>query len=860
MGKTKRIYFLPAAVTLFFAAALTAKGEEAQLGEAKEKELYSSFNEMQAYVSAQPVEIMPVSECYTKKDYEIGLDEDILADLQGYVLQHDFDGALAAYREEELLIDREELLAICPEFVQLMEEWAEENNPSFTDYYTDTDHIYRIYALDLDEKEGKEILFWYEDSSSIFLLRRTEEGYSVFFDIMDTGVGYGIYGARDARHMVIFSGGENTYYLLADNPANPNGNRSVLPGLVLGRFRMRDDGRFAYEYRLIVQDRAVMAARYLYVNNRNILTYCVKEYIEENAALFGYKLQEEETIWGDEEMPQLVREEQKKIVQSQRKDLSSYAEENRLNWYIRNYVVCADYDNDGSKELFWRDDKGRNRLLVEEDGGYGASYVNLYGESACPVNQMWFVEFSGRIVTFEITELYGRDYPVLSAYLIEEDRRTPIVTCQLGYRDKILIEPQRSFYGRNDFGVRKVLPLFEGIAEAEEAANVWWTENLSERLEEGRNTFSVTYTQEETTLPEGLTVLIRQEYARILAGETESCLEPYTFATEEDRKAFLQYSNWKQEPYWRQMDEDGSYAEGICDWAYHWASGDGTIHYLASMDCDGTFGEVDLEWYRDAGEGMEYRGTLCAYFRGDDSRIIGYEGRVYCVSTAYDFETKVLTGMEVLALGEAGEWESYSISLSVDIEESSAEPLYCGEMPEAVSAYVEETYKEVLAACVERRIFAGGGESREIPQEAARRLKNLSKDFDYYADSEHVSPYRAADVDNDGTAEYFRTYYYYPSSYHQNFYLVCIMYGWRNGEFGEILWDEMLTEMSPYRSFLWQMWFEEFDGETYLFTVEGLPHSQNCLLRVRLIKDGGIEDAGVFMLQVELTEEISRNE
>ena len=50
------------------------------------------------------------------------------------------------------------------------------------------------------------------------------------------------------------------------------------------------------------------------------------------------------------------------------------------------------------------------------------------------------------------------------------------------------------------------------------------------------------------------------------------------------------------------------------------------------------------------------------------------------------------------------------------------------------------------------------------------------------------------------------------------------------------------------------------DGKTYLFTVEGLPNSQNCLLRVRLIEDGRIEETGVFMLQAMLTEEINRNE
>ena len=852
--------FAAAVAALFCSAVVTAESGQARIGGTKEKRLYSSFSEMQAYASAQPVGIMPVQECYVKRDYEMGLDEDILADLQEYVSQRDFDGALAAYREEELLIDSAELLAICPEFVRLMEEWAAENNPSFVDYFTDMDNIYQIYALDLDEKEGKELLFWYEDSIRMFLLHRTEEGYHICLSNIDTGVGYGIYGARDARQMVIFSGGENTYYLLADKPSDPDGNRSVLPGLILERFRMRDDGKFAYEYRLIIQDRAAVAARYLYADNRNVLTYCVKDYMEENVALFAYKLQNEQMIWGDEEMPQLAKEEQKKIAQSQVKDFSSYDEENLLNWYMRCFVAGADYDNDGSTELFWRDNNGRNKLLVEQGGGYRAEYVNLYGRSACPVNQMWFVEFSGKTVTFEITELYGEDYPVLSAYLIEGDSRIPIVTCQLVYLEEVLIETQRSSYGRNDFGVRKELPLFEGLEEAEEAARTWWTENLAEQAEESKGAFSVAYTQGETPLPEGLLSLVRQEYTRILAGEEESCLEPYTIETKKDTEDFLQYGNWylPLDDMW--TNEDGSYAEWLCDWAYCWVALDGTVNYLVSEDCGGTFGEVSLEWYRDEGAGMAYQDTLCMYFRGDDSRMIAYEGKLYCVSTDYDFGTKMLAGMNIVALGEAGEWEYYYLSLSADAGESSAKLLYSKDLPDAVPAYVEEVCSEVLSACAEYRIYEGRGNGEEITQDAARLLKNLGERFDYYADSEDVSPYIAADVDNDGTAEYYRTYYYYPSSYQQGFFLVCSMYGYRGGKFGEILFDGIIEDLAPQRSFLWQLWFEEFDGATYLFTVEGLPNSQNCLLRVRLIKDGEIKDVGVWMLQMKLTEEISRYE
>lgn len=860
--KKQSIAAIFAAAALFCSAAMTAEGEQARIGGTKEKRRYLSFSEMRAYASAHSVEIMPVSECYTKESYEMGLDEEILAEMQGYVLQGEFNWALTVHREEELLIDSEELLAICPEFVQLMEEWTAENIPSFVDYYTDTDNIDQIYALDLDEKEGKELLLWYEDSDRVFLLQQAEAGFSVRTVRIDTGSG--IYGARESRQMVIFSGGENTYYLLANRPSNPNNFGSVIPGLVLGRFGLQDDGQFAYEYRLIVQDRMPMAVRYLYADNRNILTYCVKEYIEENAALFAYKLWREQTIWGDEEMPQLAKEEQKKVVQSQVEDFSSYDEESLLDWYMRSYAVGADYDNDGSIELFWRDKGGSNKLLVEQDGGYRAEYVNLYGEGDCPVSQMWFMEFSGKTVTFEITEPYGKEYPVLSAYLIEGESRIPIVTCQLVYKEAVLIEPRRSSYGRNEFDVRKELPLFEGLEEAEEAAKTWWAENLAEQVEESKGAFSVTYAQEETPLPEGLLALVRQEYTRILSGEVEkeSCLEPYMIDTKEDREEFLQYENWSQElePYWMWIGDGDAYPEELCYWAYRWASSDGTVNYLVSEDCDGTFGAVFLEWYRDEGAGMVHKDNLCMYFRGDSSRMIAYEGKVYCVTTDYDFGTKMLTGMNIVALGEAGEWEHYYLSLSVDAGESSAKLLYGEELPDAVSAYVKEVYSEVLSACAEYRIYKGRGGSGEISREAARFLKNLGEHFDYYTDSDDVSPYIAADVDNDGTAEYFRTYYYYPSSYHGSFYQICSMYGYRDGEFGGIPFDGIIEDLAPQRSFLWQLWFEEFDGVTYLFTVEGLPNSQNSLLRVRLIKDGEIKDVGVFMLQVKLTEEISRNE
>ena len=39
-----------------------------------------------------------------------------------------------------------------------------------------------------------------------------------------------------------------------------------------------------------------------------------------------------------------------------------------------------------------------------------------------PAARLWFAEFSGKTVTFEIVKPYGESYPLLAAYLVEKDK------------------------------------------------------------------------------------------------------------------------------------------------------------------------------------------------------------------------------------------------------------------------------------------------------------------------------------------------------------------------------------------------------------------------------------------------------
>lgn len=842
MGIKRRI--LQAGIVAFTAALLVFTGviessrQNRFTGE-KGKCLYPSRTEALERAAEEPVLCVSVGEVYSSEE-ETGIAEGLLAELQEYVSRGEQSETMAAYRDEALMMDVEELLKLCPEYESLIEEAQERGT-----FYLGLDvlqDIIRVYQIPSDEEGGNTLLIQYAghaaDSSYDRLwifLRETDTGYLA--GTAPIGA-YGKMGSKE-KMSVIFAweeGGQKAYYLLEKLPAGGlYVRRLVLRGDWEERLRSEIFGVFDGEAKYIRRETTRAVPGFYYLNRRSSLLPAVKEYVEENMACFADKLYgwdgivwRDLIIWGDEEIAVLTEEEEQQIKEVLGKRI-----------YARRVVVSADYDNDGDLELFFREEKEGIRMLFWEDGVCKAETVALHGKETAA--QMWFVEFAGKMVTFEMALPYGEKYPLLSAYLIEGEQKTLLLTCQLVYGDTVEIGGYES--RRESFSYQDIYGFCPVVSLAEAYQGSPW-ESLSPALKAARGEVRVTPVWEEQPFSDSFLSFIRECYGGVLAGRTNfsQFLKPYEINRAEGRGEFLR-------------------SEGIeYDWAYRFTSPDGSEYFLADWDRSGTLGVYTLLLFDMEKEGHPFA-ELVDHYRGDYSGIVLFEGQVYCIITDYDFGTKNLCGIHILPLNDRGEWEHYYLSLTPDVEHYQTLCLYGGQEA-ALSDYVESVYGEALAASVERENFTGIGENAAITAELRRSIKN--KDSFVFWDTDS---YKVIDADNDGEWEVIRTGYYWPSSYHQSFMVEYGMYGYRDGAFVEFdMWD-ILNSYDAYSRaaegdsywgdcYLLQLWFEEIDGVTYLFTLDLMSPTGDYLLRACVIQDGTAKDVGVWLLHAAMLENI----
>lgn len=849
MGIKRRI--LQAGIVAFTAALLVFTGviessrQNRFTGE-KGKCLYPSRTEALERAAEEPVLCVSVGEVYSSEE-ETGIAEGLLAELQEYVSRGEQSEAMAAYRDEALMMDVEELLKLCPEYESLIEEAQERGT-----FYLGLDvlqDIIRVYQIPSDEEGGNTLLIQYSghaaDSSYDRLwifLRETDTGYLA--GVAPIGA-YGKMGSKE-KMSVIFAweeGGQKAYYLLEKLSAGGlYVRRLVLRGDWEERLRSEIFGVFDGEAKYIRRETTRAVPGFYYLNRRSSLLPAVKEYVEENMACFADKLYgwdgivwRDLTIWGDEESAVLTEEEEQQIEEALGKRI-----------YARLVVVSADYDNDGDLELFFREENEEIRMFLWEDGVCKAEPVALHSKGTAA--QLWFVEFAGKMVTFEIALPYGEKYPLLSAYLIEGEQKTLLLTCQLVYGDTVEIGGYESM--RESFSYQDIYGFCPVVTLAETYQGSPW-ESLSPALKAACGEVRVTPVWEEQPFSDSFLSFIRECYGGVLAGRANfsQFLKPYEIDRAEDREAFLQ-----------SMGIEDEWLASLYGWAYRFTSPDGAEHFLADRDCGGTLGVGTLELFGVEEKGPRYT-ELVDHYRGDYSGIVLFEGQVYCIITDYDFGTKNLCGIHILPLNDRGEWEHYYLSLTPDVEHYQTLCLYGGQEA-ALSDYVESVYGEALAASVERENFTGIGENAAITAELRRSVKN--KDSFVFWDTDS---YKVIDADNDGEWEVIRTGYYWPSSYHQSFMVEYGMYGYRDGAFVEFdMWD-ILNSYDAYSRaaegdsywgdcYLLQLWFEEIDGVTYLFTIDLLSPTGDYLLRACVIQDGTAKDVGVWLLHAAMLENI----
>ncbi|MEZ3427062.1 MAG: hypothetical protein K1W13_06640 [Lachnospiraceae bacterium] len=835
-------------------AAGELSGGKTMLHWKQESGRYPSVEEADKLLEMCPVLCTPVQETYQKAEGAQGFSEEMLADLQEYVRRGALPEAIAAYRDETLLIGEEELRRLCPDYESLLAEYIEERFGKTVNVYEVKDNIVQIYKLRQESEQKVLLLLEYGDSETPwYYIEREGESYRIGFVRLE---GYGRLGCQPCEKTVFADG--NGYCLLMSAsvmsaaakeewllrlcrftlPAEEEADMPEVPFDDMADYPF-DIEETQYIFRRITSVEPV----FFYQNEVSPLTCAVQEYVEQNAGVFADRLRQGEIIWGDEEYAELP-EGEAKIWWT---EPDKYEEVKLWEWEAS--VSQADYNNDGKEELFWRGFRCggvRNVRLAEYTGGYRTEAVRLFREDM-PVEQMWFAELSGKTVTFEIVEPYGSASPFLTAYLIEGNKKTPLLSCQLVYGRSVEIDRKLYEWEEDPFGITPLLPLTAGI-EKETKEQAAFRKEMTAWIREAGKEVSLTLMEGEAPFSEDFLRFIREGAVFGLAGRRFSkYVQPYAVDTEADLTEFIE-----------KYETQESYRGDIYyEMAYHWAASDGTDNYLVNEIWEFEAGINTLYWYRDDGEGLYRKEAITDLSTDSDyCGILSYDGQLYCVIAGRKLWGLFPMRIDVVVLGEAGEWEHYCVSLTYESTEYEMLSFYGEKVPQAVSSYVAEQSEEILTCLRQGEIYRGVGAGGELSKEAWRNIKN--RDFSYdsgllWSTNGHT-PYRAVDADNDGEMEYAASYWAYPHRGPGVFFHT--VYGWRDGAFAElslggdaVLCYEDADDVYGVFGSLTQLWFEELDGVTYLFTVEELSRFDCYLLRVRLIKDGRVQDVGAFLFR-----------
>lgn len=374
-----------------------------------------------------------------------------------------------------------------------------------------------------------------------------------------------------------------------------------------------------------------------------------------------------------------------------------------------------------------------------------------------------------------------------------------------------------------------------------------WNEMWEQVLQERRQR-RITPWQGAKKFPDTVYKLMREEAWTGLRGEPNGLLDRYRIDLTEDTKRFMQMvSEIGKENVFGYYRE-----EGECKWAYRWFGDDGSENFLSCINY--CYAKDSIQWWKvTEGKLEEYAYVTESY---EPSQMISCEGQAYWITEADSYYRGGDVNAAVMEIDDGDNWRTASFFISADFEPVDERDLTCiplyeeDELPAGIKDYVQGRCEEIVNACRNVKLLPNAEEGQELTAEAYRMLNSLSDGSmgmctNYY--------YFAADVDNDGKAEY--------GAAEDRRGLDVTFYELEKGEFHIIPFAEMLFEQDDAAdlpveaSVLRQIWCEKLGDTTYLFTVEEVAYSPDLLLRIRVLKEDRVEEKAVYLLQVNMAED-----
>ena len=761
-------------------------------------------------ITCAPVKLQDISAIYDAEIRQIPLA--LLQDVQQYVAEKDFDGALAAYGDESLLVDLETFKDICPEYNQVYAAYKHK-------YIIDNDEIMAdfVYRVEMDGVEGEEFLVYYqpyaEGSIEVSYLRESRDGYRIEHH-------YSFGGSNG--EFVLFRNEEesgNIYYKLMANDSNTD----QVSALSLTRYEVREDEN-AGVYHMQTESRTIKELEVgiqpyvTYLDYKNQYAYDAKTYIENNLWMLLVCREYSRYWWGDEE----------DVISLYGDYWVEELKEALDNTYRDHGIVRADYDNDGEPEWFDRTGEFQNRLITVDDmGNYSVKMVypgSFYG--AYDAERMWFINLRDKIITFQLVNNGKQEW--IEAYLVEEEVSIPLLTCQIGYTYEIGLS------GTSEWWYSGV-PLTEDWDILVAKDKDWFLKNCAQRVEDLRMDNSIEAYTGEIPYDEAFHKLLQEDGYRLIEGEAPQALPAYHIDTKTDTERFA-----------AQLSEEEARLLSY-KWAYLWYAEDGTENYLVYAYVSGNTDSYMLEWYQRTENGMEFKQRVDFGNYNGYADLLWYKGQLIYVAEMIPFGLGQTKGFNITVFEDDCSWSAYT--LYYEAEEYEVISVY-EEEGTGICNWMQENSQNLLQKIECREVSLFDWQEPELTVQESYIFKNLLGGYNTDLDK-----YLVADINHDGTNEYMVLGKYYVGDAIGTSYEGWKIYGGTEKAF-KYLTLSALTHSSVPGMYNSLIDYAEFDTELCMLTVEVVHNSHDYLVRARVIKDGEIEQKGVWLFRAALKEEI----
>lgn len=468
-----------------------------------------------------------------------------------------------------------------------------------------------------------------------------------------------------------------------------------------------------------------------------------------------------------------------------------------------------DYDNDGEEEYIYRAVENEMTAIEYTVSGDGKEitgeydlvnfFARFYGEEKL-LRQLWFKDVGDTAVSLCLVENSPKSFTV-SALLVEGDSARVLEKRKWDVRTIEVPEGEKEDYREKDLFASQSW-ILDFVGEDYRAYDL--TREELKNLRQGRE---IKMAEQETGLPETLVDILQNlmiGWQRDEEISADDALEPY-----EAKDCRL------EDDYVLDLLRDSdSFLEGVMDAYRADLDGDGKEEIIMRAEYGGNGRGKPIEILR---QSEDAAGKYVREEIGWDSNamLLLIDGNYYYVASIYsDFLASLV-------------WEVFSFSEDkrVKVDEIAMEPQGTG--MSWMKLYENDGIKPEILDRIQSYI-----ESRKEEMEGEEILWGNAEQF-----SEYTTDCRAVDVDNDGEME---------TCYKERLTLGIGPPGWLytviSEKYGialrEIEFDlaEEFFKVNIER-YMWQLWFEEFDGKNYIFCMEKLDGSLDAFLGVYLIQE-----------------------